>query len=245
MGFFGLTKDKKKDSKKEHQEKKEKFEAGPNGLIFRAEIQVIASPKGYAAEVSQKYFEAIKDNKDAKQRRNYFIIKSNITKPELIPDEDKDKTDVKETTVDIYKVTISLEIGIKDKSKIFDFCFDYMPFLIEVIEPMNLSFNASEFNEYLMNIQATVHKIDDGLKQMNARYQLLQKDNKIYHDSMVRMIKNNVLLSLDIKNQTMPEISKKVGIAEKNLEKFINEMITDKEIKLEKNKYVRIKKKSK
>ena len=47
----------------------------------------------------------------------------------------------------------------------------------------------------------------------------------------------NTILSLKEKKKDLKEISKNVGIDEKQLKQFVDNMLADKEIKLEKGKY--------
>jgi len=117
-----------------------------------------------------------------------------------------------------------------------------MPFFIEVTEPMNISFSANELSNYLSSIQATIHKIDEGLKTYKLRIEDLVGKHAILTKNMVRMLRNNILLSLKEKSKDIAELSKSVGISEEQLRPFVENMTKDlpnqpKEIKLEKSKY--------
>ena len=69
----------------------------------------------------------------------------------------------------------------------------------------------------------------------------LTSKHSILSKNMVRMLRNNILLSLKEKAKDMKELSKNVGIPEDQLKPFVDKMIVDKEIKLEKNKYHKLK----
>jgi hypothetical protein len=235
MGLFDFTKKGKKTSQKAPKQKEEQFEIGPAGLMFNAKIQILASPKEYAKKIADEYVEAIKLSKDQKNNTNYHVLNVTISKPEKMKDEEK--TNAQEKGVDLYKVFIETDIGVKDKSKIFDFCFDFMPFSIEVVDPMTIGFNASDLTEYVTNILATLHKIDGDLKKTIATNTLLNKQNQNLVKNMVRMLRNNVLLSLREKSKTIKELVQNIGIEEEQLQAFLDNMVSDKEIELKKGKY--------
>lgn len=241
MGLFGLTKDKKEKKPSKIKEEPE-FEIGSDGLIFTATMQILASPKEYAVKIANNFVENMKGVADLKHGSKYYILKSKISKPEKLKDEEKDMKDKHESETNIFKILIDLEIGVKNKANIFDFCFDYMPFMIEVVEPANVSFGTHEFNDYLANIQATLHKIDEALKKTNAANQIFARDNKILLDNMIRTIKNNVLLSLKEGNKEAKDLAKNVGLPEQKLKQYLDQMVEDKEIVFDNKKYSRIKK---
>ncbi len=223
MGLFDF---KKQDKKKESSDKKEAFEIGKTGLIFNAKIQVLTNSKEYAEELSKKYVENITQAEDEKHNRKYHIISKKIEKPKKLKTADKQKDE----KGSVFKFDLDLDIGIKNRSYLFDFCFDYLPFFVEVTSPMIIDFTASDLTNYVSSIQATIHKIDEALKEANLKYQNMSK-------SMVRMLRNNILLSLKEKDKTLKEISKNVGIDEEQIKSFVENMVNDHEIKLKGGKY--------
>jgi hypothetical protein len=234
MGLFDFGKKEKKKETSKKSKPKEEFEVGENGLVFNAKFQILTKSKEYAQEVSKKYAESIKQAQDQKQNKKYFIIKQDISKPEKLSKEElKDVPGENEA----YTCMLDFEIGVKKKTNIFDFCFEFMPFFVEVVSPMNINFTASELTNYITNIQATIHKIDETLKAYKLRTEDLTNKYGILSKNMVRMLRNNIILTLKQKSKDIKEISKSVGIPEEQLKPFIDTMVDDKEIKLEKNKY--------
>ncbi len=236
MGLFDFGKKDKKKEVSEEKPKKEEFEIGREGMIFNAKFQVLTKSKEYAKQISGSYVENIKNNKDSKGHSKYFIISKNIEKPRKLK-----KHELKDLPPnsgnDVFISTLDFDIGVHKKTNVFEFCFEYMPFFIEVTEPMNISFSANELTNYLSDIQTTIHKIDEGLKTYKLKMEELSGKHAVLTKNTVRLLKNNVLLSLKETPKDIRELTKNIGIPEEQLKPFIDNMINDKEIKLEKNKY--------
>jgi len=235
VGFFDLLKGEKKKVKSAAKKQSvEAFELGQTGVLFNSQIQIVASPKAYAQKVAREYVEAIKVSKDLKQNKKYHVVRSRVSQPTKLKKREKEEG---EADVDLFKVLIDLEVGVKDRLKMFDFCFEFMPFSIEVIQPMNITLSAADLTEYLTSIQATLHKIDNDFKKANAANQVFKNNNETLTKNMIQMLKNNVLLSLREKDKDSKELAKNVGIPEEQLKPFLEKMIAHKDIKIEKNKY--------
>lgn len=240
MGLFDFGKKEKKKEVSKEKPREEPFETGPEGLIFNAKFQVLTKSKEYAKQVADSYVENIKNSKDQKGHLKYFIIKQDVQKPRKLK-----KAEMKDlppdSGKDIFTFMLDFDIGVQKKTNIFDFCFEYMPFFIEITEPMNISFTANQLTNYLSNIQTTIHKIDEGLKTYKLQIEDLLNKHTTLSKNMIRMLRNNILLSLKEKSKNMEELSKNVGIPEDQLKPFVDKMVADNEIKLEKNKYHRLK----
>ena len=240
MGLFNFGKKEQKKEVSKEKSKEEPFEIGSDGLIFNAKFQVLTKSKEYAKQVSDNYVENIKNNKDQKGHPKYFIITKNVEKPRKLKKEEM-KDLPPDAGKDVFTFMLDFDIGIKKKTNVFDFCFEYMPFFIEINEPMNITFSANELSNYLSSIQTTIHKIDEGLKTYKMKMEELSDKHITLTKNMIRMLRNNILLSLTVKPKDMKDLSKNVGVPEDQLKPFVDNMIKDKEIKLEKNKYHKIK----
>jgi len=238
MGLFGLGKDKKMSMpKKENAVKKhDDFEVGSEGIKFTAVIELLGSPKKYVSETLQAYVDKIK--KDS----NYHIYSSSISKPQLAEKDEKDP-EQKNKTVELFSAFAELEMAAKQKSKIFDFCFNYMPSSIEVTEPMNVVFSASEMSRYLTDIQGTLHQVDFALKQTNATNQILNQRAQNITANMVTMLQNNIVLSLREGDKEIETLVKNTGVPTEQLKPFLDKMIGLGDIKQIKDKYSLVKKK--
>lgn len=234
MGLFNF----KKAAKKVKKEVK-KAVTGPHedAIVFTAVIKVLGSPKEHVKKTLQGFVDLIIKNKD------YFLINHNISKVEKV--KVKEKESLKEPKdVDLFSGHVEVEIGTKQKERLFDFCFNFMPVSVEVTKPMNLSFAANEISRFLTDIQGRVHQIDWDFKMERSANILLDKKNKELSEkwqkmtkSMVQMLQNNVLLALKEKEKDIKELIKNIGIPEDQLKPFLDKMIENKDIKLEDNKY--------
>ncbi len=240
MGLFNFKKDTKKEKKStkpvsKKKEEPQQFEIGSDGIIFNAKIQLITKSKDYAAEVAKGYVNSITSATDQKSIKKYYVIQHSISKPEKISPEDEEKKELEGS--DAYKIILDFDIGVKQKTKMFDFCFEYMPFLVEILEPMTIPFSASDLTDYVTSIQSTLHKIDEQLKQAKMINNDVVQKYQVLTKNMVRMLRNNILLSLKEKNKTVEELSKNTGIPEDQLKPFLDTMTKDKEVKFDKKKY--------
>jgi len=232
MGLFDFSK-KKKESKKESSKKE--FERGSEGIVFRTIIELLGAPKSYIEKTMKAYLDKIEKNP------NYKVLNAKIIKPKKVKKVDEETAKMHNVKEDLFSTYAELEIGVKNKGKVFDFCFDYMPSSVEVIEPMKIGFSADELSRFLSDIQATLHKIDFALKKTNAANKVLDSQNQNLRKNMVRMLRNNVILALKEADKELKELAKSVGIGEDQLKVFIENMIKDNEIKLQKNKYSLVK----
>ena len=228
MGLFDFG---KKEKPKKKAPKKVEFEPETLGIKFRTIIEVMGAPKKYVDDTIKAFIAKIKSNRD------YVVLKTKISNAKKVKEIEKKESAAEDIKEDLFISFVELEVGVKKKEKIFDFCFNFMPSSIEIIEPMNISFSANELSGYLSDIQATLHKVDFMLKRVNGVNQILTKKNENLIHNTVRILRNNVLLSLKEKSKDLKEISKNVGLTENDLKPFIENMIKDNEIKLIKDKY--------
>lgn len=235
MGLFGLGKE-KKAKKEPKKQSKEEFELGPEGVKFMAIIELLGAPKKYVSDTLKSYVEAIKKNSD------FHIISSKISSPKKAEKDEKDPQS-KDIKTDLFAAFVELEVATKRKAKLFDFCFNYMPSSIEVVEPMNISFSANEMSKYLTDIQGTLHHVDFTLKQTNAANQLLSERNQNLTRNMVQMLQNNIILSLKEKNnKSLDDLAKNTGVPADQLKPFIDRMVAAGDLKIDKDKYSLVKK---
>lgn len=238
MGLFNFKKTAKKPKKQEEKlvSDKEKIEPGQDGLTFNAKFQIITKDKKYAREISDKYIKNIENSKDAKGSRKYFVLKKEIDAPRKLKKNEMEGLP-KGAGKNIFISMLSIDISTKRKTNVFDFCFEYMPFFIEITSPMSINFTADELTNYITSIQATIHKIDEDLKITKLRMEEIANKHSIMSKNMVRLLRNNIILSLKEKDKDLKTVAENVGIPEEQLGSFVDKMVADNEIKLEKDKY--------
>ena len=57
-------------------------------------------------------------------------------------------------------VFAELEVKTASLTHIINFCFEYMPSLIEIIEPYELKISSADVSSFLNDLQAKLHGVD-------------------------------------------------------------------------------------
>ena len=157
-------------------------------------VEVIGKPKEHVEEAMSALIENIKENANlevldfkkhkVKERKNYFTTFTEIN------------------------------ILFKDIPMLMNFCFDYMPSSVDIIEPIEFEFEAPYLNDFINDFLARLHSSDMVVKNIKAENMILQKNSS-------NLLRN--LLSLSLKNETkdLISISKDTGIPEEQLKGFL------------------------
>ena len=210
MVFEKLFGDKKEKKKEKVKAKLVEEDEGPK-IRCKTIIEILGSPKEHVEKTLKEYLDTIRKSKDFK------VV------DEFVSDvEPKDK---------FFGAFSELELVFKSTSKIIEFCFDYMPSSIEIIEPEELKFKAREIANLLNDLQAKLHKLDMIVKNTRAENMLLTKNANA-------ILRNNILLVLKTGDKNLKELSKKIGLPEESTKNFLEELIKQKYIKKKGDKYV-------
>ncbi len=111
-------------------------------------IEIAGAPEEHVKETMNKVVNLIKENKDldlktqdiAEPKENEFSNPSN-----------------KDQKVKIWSTLGEFEIEFKDFDALTNFCFEFMPSSIEIIEPLDLKISANDMNNTLNDILARLH----------------------------------------------------------------------------------------
>ena len=112
-------------------------------------------------------------------------------------------------------------IGNKDGTSlthIIDFCFEYMPSLIEIIEPHELKISSLDVSSFLNDLQAKLHGVDMLVKQ-------LKMENQVLHQTTAALLGNYITVLLRQGNLTSEQLSKLTGVKLEMLEDFLDKLI--------------------
>ena len=159
---------------------------------------MMGAPKEHLVEKLKGYVLFLKSAQNSK------MISSSIAVPRK---NEKDKK--------LFTTYAELEIMFKDASALAFFCFDYMPSSIEILQPTELSYRATDFAAFFNDMLERIYRLDLLLKNLKATNAVLEKNAGL-------LLRNNIILSLKNKDKTISELSKNTGIPEDQLEKFIN-----------------------
>ena len=142
----------------------------------------------------------------------------------------KETSDVKEQESGFFSIFSELEIETLDIQNLMSFCFEYMPSLIEILEPSELVISESNLNDFFTDLQAKLHHIDMVAKQAKS-------ERDYFKHNMTSLLKNYLRILLTKKELTSLELNKLTGIDKDTLEDFLDSMIDQGEIDLKEDKY--------
>lgn len=181
-------------------------------IKFRAIIEVLGKPKDYVESSLQDYLKKLKED-DSYQTKILEIAPAEQQKdPEL------------------WSTFAELEVGTDTMGNLINFCFDYMPSLIEILAPENLNVNETDLSNFLNDLQARLHNLD-----------MLTKQTKMENDYLVRnmsiMLKNTLLVLLARSSYSSGQLSKMTGVDKDKLEDFLDSLIDEDKVNLKEGVY--------
>ncbi|MGC8929658.1 MAG: hypothetical protein ACP5OZ_03965 [Candidatus Woesearchaeota archaeon] len=183
-----------------------------NPIIARAIIELIGTPKKYLEETAHKIVDSLTSRKEL-----------SVLKKEFFEPSDKGK---------FFSTFCELEISFNDLSALMNFCIDYLPSSIEVLEPPNLNSNAIALTNFFNDLLAKLHTLDMGYKELTAQ-------KKILEENMLKLLRNNVMITLREAKEPLEieTLSRRVGIPKEQLEPMLNLWIEEKHIVKQDSKY--------
>ncbi len=163
-------------------------------IRVKAIIEIIGKPKEHVEKKRDEYLEKIKEDE------NLMVISE---KASSVRKQD-----------DIWSTFTELELVVKGTSNLVGFCIDYMPSSIEVIKPETFNFPERTFTEFINDLLAKLHTVDMIAKQLGA-------ENRILKENMGKVLRNIILILLQIKVNTAPLIASRSGIAEEEVKRYL------------------------
>ena len=181
-------------------------------IIFRAVVEVLGKPKEHVEESMKHYLEQLKDDK------RFTIMHQESAEIK------------KQETQDLWAVFTELEVKTNQLENLTIFCLDYMPSLMEIVEPKQLAFTDIEFSQFLNDLQTKLHQID-----------LLAKHVKIENDYLKRnlggLLGNYIQVLLKQNNLGAAQLSRLTGVAQDQLEDYLDKMMDQGKIDLKEGIY--------
>ncbi|MDD5331798.1 MAG: hypothetical protein PHE43_03175 [Candidatus Nanoarchaeia archaeon] len=126
-------------------------------ITVKAVIEILGTPKEHVEETMKKIVEKLKQEYKIKEAKVY------------------EATEVKAKTTVLWNSFVDLEMIFEDLQKITDFCFDYMPSSIEIVEPLELKIDARNHTDLINDLLARLHQYDMVVKNLNAENKLLKQ----------------------------------------------------------------------
>ena len=171
-------------------------------VLFRAVVEVLGKPKEHVDSTLNGYLKKLKENS------RYQVVKEDLA--ELKQHEDSE----------LWMAFAELEIRTAGVGEIIDFCFDYMPSLIEIIEPEELQLDSLVVSSFLNDLQAKLHGVDMLAKQMKM-------ENQLTNNSLARLLNNYIKVLLQDHNLSSEQLSKLTGMNLEVLEDYLDKMIDE------------------
>ena len=181
-------------------------------ITFRAVVEVLGKPKEHVEESMKHYLEQLKEDK------RFTIMHQESAEIK------------KQETQDLWAVFTELEVKTNQLENLTIFCLDYMPSLMEIVEPKQLAFTDIEFSQFLNDLQTKLHQID-----------LLAKHVKIENDYLKRnlggLLGNYIQVLLKQNNLGAAQLSRLTGVAQDQLEDYLDKMMDQGKIDLKEGIY--------
>lgn len=182
------------------------------GIYFRAVVEILGKPKEHVDSSLKGYIQKLKED------THYIVLKEEFA--DLKKHEEND----------LWMAFAELEIKTAGLTAIIDFCFEYMPSLIEIIEPYELKITSLDVSSFLNDLQAKLHGVDMLAKQ-------LKMENQILHQTTAALLSNYVAVLLRQNNLTSEQLSKLTGIKQEMLEDFLDKLIDEGKIDMKEGIY--------
>ena len=183
-------------------------------LLFRAIIEVLGRPKEHVEKTIKDYLERLKQDK------NYQIVSEEVAEVK------------KQEKEEMWVIFAELEVRTEKVDNIIGFCFEYMPSMIELIEPSELTLRDVTLSNFLNDLQARLHHVGIVAKQLKSENDFLKKNLAV-------LVKNYVTVLLNGgRKMTSEQLSKLTGLAKDKLEDFLDQLIDKEEIDLKEDLYL-------
>jgi|SRR3989338_1715832 len=199
---------------------KEKIEQGY--VLSRIIIEVMGSPKDYVEKTLRLAVDNIKQKqKEISERPGQKDIE--ILKEEFFPAEEKEK---------MFSSFAELEILFRNTFELVNFCFEYTPSSIEILEPGNLNYKSRDFSNALNDLLGKIHNNAMVIKNYAAENTLLKKNAST-------LLQNIAVLSLKERDKNLNELSKDIGISEEKLKNILEDFMENNIILKKGDKYAK------
>lgn len=181
-------------------------------IQFRAVLELLGKPKEHIEASMKEYIQNLKQDKRFKVQHE--------TIAEVQKQEDQE----------LWATFAELEVKTEELQNLTIFCLDYMPSLIEIMEPKQWSMSDIQFSGFLNDLQAKLHQID-----------LLAKHTKVENDHLKRnlggLLNNYILLLLQQNNLNAAQLSHLTGAPQDQLEDYLDKMMDAGKIDLKEGIY--------
>lgn len=186
-------------------------------ITCRAVIEVLGKPQEHVENSLKSHVDKIKNDD------KYEVISLEVAEIK------------KQEKAEMWANFAEIEFKTKTNGDVIGFCFDYMPSLIEVLEPNKIGLSSTELSHMLNDMQARFHQVDMVAKSLNMKVKILEKNS-------AALLKNYILILLAKNNLNLSQLSKFTGVAEAQMGDYLDKLIDQKKISLDGEVYSLVKK---
>ena len=181
-------------------------------ILFRAVIEIIGRPQEHVEASLREYLEQLKKNK------SYQVVQE-----EVAPAKKQEKEE-------FWSAFAELEIRVAKVEDLTAFCFDYMPSMVEIVEPEKLNLSDAHLTLLFNDLQTKLHQVD-----MVAKQTKMENDHlKVNFNSL---LKNYVRVLLGAGAKSAEQLSKLTGVPQEQLADFLDSQIDQGKVDLKEGFY--------
>lgn len=181
-------------------------------FLARAILEMVGKPKEHILDTLHDLITQLSEND------KYGLVSYDIAPAEKVKDSD------------LFSTFAEVEFTSKDEIELIYFATDFMPASIEVIEPAEMKVQASYTSHMLTEFVGRLHTIDMEFKKVN-------QTNKVLSQSLGVMIKNSILILLNMGPRKLEDISKIIGVDEDQTKTFLDNLHAEKKIAIDGDAY--------
>ena len=184
---------------------------------FTAILEVVGKPQAHIEKTAKDIMKQIEND------QMFDIISSDA----------HDSVEI-EGTESLFTLFIEFDVLSDKYSRVYDFCFKYMPASIEVSDPETLKISASDSSGLVNDFVSKLHQVDGIIKQKNQELAITQKSLNV-------MIYNSIIIFLNFGPKIVSQIAKGIGLPENKVQEFLDRLVQDEKIQKDGEKYSIIK----
>lgn len=183
------------------------------GVQFTAIIEIVGKPQSHVEQTMKGVIKSIEND-------DFFTLLSHeIQDAQRLED-----------TESLWSTIAEVEVITTVFSRVYDFCFQFMPASIEITEPEKRMLTSHEISTMITDHLGQLHKVDMDLKKINQQ-------NLILQESLGKMAQNLVLISLTTGPKTLEELTQMTGVNQDQLPRVLDHLKTNNKLKKEGDVY--------
>lgn len=124
-------------------------------LKIKSIIEILGKPKEHVEETMQKVMTELE------KKEGITILNKEIANPKEVEK--------------FFSSYVDLELKLDDLDKLIDFCFDFLPSTIEIIDPENMDMSSEIFANYLNDLLAKLHQHSMIIRNLHAENTLMKQ----------------------------------------------------------------------